>query len=70
MIGHHPKRSAAAQNLSVLQAVVVLAALVFVIVNLVADLVAPLLDSRLTLLWRPARRPDTASAPSLRTVTE
>jgi peptide/nickel transport system permease protein len=71
-IGSLVQRSAAAQDLPVLQAVVALAALVFVLVNLVADLVYPLLDPRLTLVGPPRRRADTAddtAAADLRTVT-
>ncbi|MET7246756.1 ABC transporter permease [Methylobacterium sp. EM32] len=70
-IGSLVQRSAAAQDLPVLQAVVALAALVFVLVNLAADLVTPLLDPRLTLVGGPARRPATtgeAPSPALRTV--
>jgi peptide/nickel transport system permease protein len=71
-IGSLVQRSAAAQDLPVLQAVVALAALVFVLVNLAADLVYPLLDPRLKLVGTTARRPGTAEetpAPALRTVT-
>ncbi|WP_128564022.1 ABC transporter permease [Methylobacterium crusticola] len=71
-IGSLVQRSAAAQDLPVLQAVVSLAAVVFVLVNLLADLVYPLLDPRLQLVGAPKRRPETdgdSSAPALRTVT-
>lgn len=64
-VGSLVQRSAAAQDLPVLQAVVVLAALVFVLVNLAVDLVTPLLDPRLTLPGGPAARPE---ASALRTV--
>ncbi|GJD65964.1 ABC transporter permease [Methylobacterium frigidaeris] len=70
-IGSLVQRSAAAQDLPVLQAVVALAALVFVLVNLAADLVYPLLDPRLKLVGNPERRPETAdeaTPSSLRTV--
>lgn len=45
-LGSLVERSVAMQDLPVLQAVVTLAAVVFVVVNLVADLVYPLLDPR------------------------
>ncbi|MFD4668526.1 ABC transporter permease [Lentzea sp. NPDC058450] len=45
-IGSLVERSVTTQDLPVLQAVVALAAVVFVVVNLVADLVYPLLDPR------------------------
>lgn len=46
-IGSLVQRSVSSQDLPVLQAVVSLAAVVFVLVNLIADLVYPLLDPRL-----------------------
>ncbi len=49
-VGSLVQRSAAAQDLPVLQAVVALAALVFVLVNLAADLVYPPLDPRIKLV--------------------
>jgi len=52
-IGSLVERSVASQDLPVLQAVVTLAAVVFVVVNLLADLVYPLLDPRVTLQRRP-----------------
>ena len=52
-IGSLVERSVASQDLPVLQAVVSLAAVVFVVVNLLADLVYPLLDPRVTLRARP-----------------
>jgi peptide/nickel transport system permease protein len=48
-IGSLVQRSVTTQDLPVLQAVVTLAAIVFVVVNLVADLVYPLLDPRVRL---------------------
>lgn len=59
-IGSLVQRSAATQDLPVLQAVVSLAAVVFVLVNLVADLVYPLLDPRVKLFGDPRRPPTTA----------
>lgn len=53
-IGSLVERSVAMQDLPVLQAVVTLAAVVFVVVNLLADLVYPLLDPRVRP--RPPRR--------------
>jgi peptide/nickel transport system permease protein len=52
-IGSLVERSVASQDLPVLQAVVTLAAVVFVVVNLLADLVYPLLDPRVKLQVRP-----------------
>ena len=54
------QRSASTHDLPVLQAVVSLAAVVFVVVNLLADLVYPLLDPRMKLVGSPKRRPTTA----------
>ena len=48
-IGTLVQRAVASQDLPVLQAVVSLAAVVFVVVNLVADLAYPLLDPRVSL---------------------
>jgi peptide/nickel transport system permease protein len=48
-IGSLVQRSVTTQDLPVLQAVVTLAAVIFVVVNLVADLVYPLLDPRVRL---------------------
>ncbi len=59
-IGSLVQRSVSTQDLPVLQAVVSLAAVVFVVVNLIADLVYPLLDPRVKLLGTPQRRPATA----------
>lgn len=59
-IGSLVQRSVTTQDLPVLQAVVSLAAVVFVLVNLIADLVYPLLDPRVRLLGgaRPAPTQD------------
>ncbi|OLP57769.1 ABC transporter permease [Xaviernesmea oryzae] len=57
-VGSLVQRSVATQDLPVLQAVVSLAAAVFVLVNLLADLVYPLLDPRVTLIG-PARQSPT-----------
>jgi peptide/nickel transport system permease protein len=59
-IGSLVQRSASTHDLPVLQAVVSLAAVVFVLVNLVADLVYPLLDPRMKLIGSPTRRPTSA----------
>ena len=59
-IGSLVQRSAATHDLPVLQAVVSLAAVVFVLVNLTADLIYPLLDPRMKLIGGPKRRPTTA----------
>jgi len=59
-IGSLVQRSVTTQDLPVLQAVVSLAAVVFVLVNLIADLVYPLLDPRVKLLGAAERRPATA----------
>lgn len=54
-VGSLVERSVATQDQPVLQAIVVLAAAVYVVVNLVADLVYPLLDPRVSLQTRPER---------------
>ncbi|MEZ2129669.1 MULTISPECIES: ABC transporter permease [unclassified Sinorhizobium] len=59
-LGSLVQRSVSTQDLPVLQAVVSLAAVVFVVVNLIADLTYPLLDPRVKLLGGQARRPTTA----------
>lgn len=59
-IGSLVQRSVSTQDLPVLQAVVSLAAVVFVVVNLIADLTYPLLDPRVKLVGAPERRPVTA----------
>lgn len=48
-VGSLVQRSVSTQDLPVIQAVVALAAVVFVVVNLIADLVYPLLDPRVRL---------------------
>lgn len=63
-IGSLVQRSAASQDLPVLQAVVSLAAIVFVLVNLTADLVYPLLDPRVNLLGRHGHPPTSADESS------
>jgi peptide/nickel transport system permease protein len=55
-VGSLVQRSVTAHDLPVLQAVVSLAAVVFVLVNLIADLVYPLLDPGVTLSGPPGRR--------------
>lgn len=59
-IGSLVQRSVSTQDLPVLQAVVSLAAVVFVLVNLLADLVYPLLDPRVKLIGGRKVRPTTA----------
>ncbi|MCP3382075.1 ABC transporter permease [Bradyrhizobium sp. CCGUVB4N] len=59
-IGSLVQRSVSTQDLPVLQAVVSLAAVVFVLVNLIADLVYPLLDPRVKLIGGVRHRPTTA----------
>jgi peptide/nickel transport system permease protein len=59
-IGSLVQRSVSTQDLPVLQAVVSLAAVVFVVVNLIADLVYPLLDPRVKLIGGPKYRPTSA----------
>lgn len=67
-IGSLVQRSVATQDLPVLQAVVSLAALVFVVVNLIADLVYPLIDPRVKLFgaskYRPAGADETGAQTS------
>ena len=58
-IGSLVQRSVSTQDLPVLQAVVSLAAVVFVVVNLIADLTYPLLDPRVKLVGATERRPTT-----------
>ncbi|RXT45669.1 ABC transporter permease [Bradyrhizobium betae] len=58
-IGSLVQRSVSTQDLPVLQAVVSLAAVVFVLVNLIADLIYPLLDPRVKLIGGRGRRPTT-----------
>jgi peptide/nickel transport system permease protein len=64
-IGSLVQRSAAAHDLPVLQAAVSLAAIVFVLVNLIADLVYPLLDPRMKLVGGSKRRPTSADESSV-----
>jgi peptide/nickel transport system permease protein len=64
-VGSLVQRSVSTQDLPVLQAVVSLGAVVFVLVNLIADLLYPLLDPRVKLVGGPKRRPTTADDPSL-----
>ncbi|GAA4785524.1 MULTISPECIES: ABC transporter permease [Microbacterium] len=59
-IGSLVQRSVSTQDLPALQAIVSLAAVVFVVVNLLADLVYPLLDPRVKLVGPAARRATTA----------
>jgi len=59
-IGSLVQRSVSTQDLPVLQAIVSLAAVVFVLVNLGADLVYPLLDPRVKLIGAPRHRPTIA----------
>jgi peptide/nickel transport system permease protein len=59
-VGSLVQRSVSTQDLPVLQAIVSLAAVVFVVVNLLADLAYPLLDPRVKLLGSAERRPATA----------
>ncbi|WP_429922983.1 ABC transporter permease [Agrobacterium vitis] len=71
-IGSLVQRSVTTQDLPVLQAVVSLAAVAFVLVNLIADLIYPLLDPRVKLLGvQPSRTPaeDTSSTETSRAVT-
>jgi peptide/nickel transport system permease protein len=63
-IGSLVQRSVSTQDLPVLQAVVSLAAVVFVLVNLIADLVYPLLDPRVKLIGGSTYRPTTADESS------
>jgi peptide/nickel transport system permease protein len=56
-IGSLVQRSVSTQDLPVLQAIVSLAAVVFVLVNLIADLVYPLLDPRVKVVGTAERRP-------------
>ncbi len=59
-IGSLVQRSVTTQDLPVIQAVVSLAAVAFVAVNLIADLVYPLLDPRVKLIGAAQPRPTTA----------
>jgi peptide/nickel transport system permease protein len=59
-IGSLVQRSVSTQDLPVLQAVVSLGAVVFVLVNLIADLLYPLLDPRVKIIGGRKRNPTTA----------
>lgn len=67
-VGSLVQRSVSTQDLPVLQAIVSLGAVVFVLVNLIADLLYPLLDPRVKILGGAKRRPTTAEEPSLGSV--
>ncbi len=73
-IGSLVQRSVSTQDLPVLQVIVSLAAVVFVVVNLAADLVYPLLDPRVKLIAAPrqgsARHAESTADISSRVVTE
>lgn len=64
-VGSLVQRSVSTQDLPVLQAVVSLGAVVFVLVNLIADLLYPLLDPRVKILGGAKRQPTTADEPSI-----
>ncbi len=66
-IGSLVQRSVSTQDLPVLQAIVSLGAVVFVLVNLVADLLYPLLDPRVKILGGWKRSPTTADENSIGT---
>jgi len=68
-VGSLVQRSVSTQDLPVLQAIVSLGAVVFVLVNLIADLLYPLLDPRVKLLGTAKRRPTTADDSALGTTT-
>lgn len=68
-VGSLVQRSVSTQDLPVLQAIVSLGAVVFVLVNLIADLLYPLLDPRVKLLGAAKRRPTTADDSALGTTT-
>ena len=65
-IGRITEQAVANQDIPVLQGVVVLAAFTFVVVNLVVDLLYPVLDPRLRTAGRSTRP---ATAPALQEVT-
>lgn len=67
-VGSLVQRSVSTQDLPVLQAIVSLGAVVFVLVNLIADLLYPLLDPRVKILGASKRRPTTTDEPSLGSV--
>ena len=62
-VGSLVQRSVAMQDLPVLQAIVSLAAVVFVLINLIADLVYPLLDPRVKLVGGARHRGATSTEP-------
>ena len=68
-VGSLVQRSVSTQYLPVLQAIVSLGAVVFVLVNLIADLLYPLLDPRVKILGAAKRRPTTADDSALGTTT-
>ncbi|WP_136685128.1 ABC transporter permease [Falsirhodobacter xinxiangensis] len=59
-VGSLIQRSVVTQDLPVLQAIVSLAAVVFAVINLIADLIYPLLDPRVKLVGTAPRRVTTA----------
>lgn len=63
-VGSLVQRSVSTQDLPVLQAVVSLGAVVFVLVNLIADLLYPLLDPRVKILGGAKRRVTTSDETS------
>lgn len=66
-IGSLVQRSVSTQDLPVLQAIVSLGAVVFVLVNLIADLLYPLLDPRVKILGGKKRSPTTADEAQINT---
>lgn len=68
-LGSLIQRSVVTQDLPVLQAVVSLAAVAFVVINLIADLIYPLLDPRVTLTGGRPRRAAPSDDPNLQGVT-
>ncbi|GAK73047.1 putative ABC transporter permease protein [Agrobacterium rubi TR3 = NBRC 13261] len=66
-VGSLVQRAVSTQDLPVLQAIVALGAVVFVVFNLIADLLYPLLDPRVKILGGRKRRPTTADEPMLGT---
>ncbi|MGW4369507.1 ABC transporter permease [Nocardia takedensis] len=71
-LGRLTETAVRTQDVPLVQAVVVFAALVFVVVNLVVDLLYPLLDPRLRARLRPGRpqRAHTPSVPALTVTAE
>ena len=67
-LGSLIQRSVVTQDLPVLQAIVSLAAVAFVVINLIADLIYPLLDPRVTLVSRAPRQAAPAEAAPAHTV--